>query len=797
MSDIVSTMPEQHLMNGCQVKKVAVLGAGVMGAQIAAHFSNAGFETLLFDLPQEGDEPNLLANKAIKHLQRLKPLPVAFTGMDDLIPANYRDDAAQLEDCDLIIEAISEKLEHKQALFALLEKHLSNDCIVATNTSGLSINTLAALLPERLQGNFCGVHFFNPPRVMKLVELIPGDATTPDLVDQLEALLTSKLGKRVIRAKDTPNFIANRVGVFALLNALHLASKYDIPWDVVDSLTGTAIGRSSSATCRTIDIVGLDTFSLVVKTMADSLPDDPWCSQYQLPEVVSQLISSNALGYKTNGGFYKKEKGVKVWNGDIQAYEESDVELPVEISAILKEKNWNEKLHQLQQSSHVYAQFLWEHVCEVFTYCAYHLPAIARSASDVDLAMRWGFGWQESPFEIWQSCGWSQFTLALSRQRGEDKARQPIPSWVEDIRAVYCDGESYSPSTQSFQSAYGLRCYQRQYQLEYSGGYKPAAKQVIIQETTATKLWRYINNVLVLSFKGKGGVLTATVLDDLAQALDYAEVHDQPLILWQEGNPFSYGADLKTFQALIKSGDYQAVETYLDDFQKLCMRVKYAKVPVIAALEDKVLGGGCELAMHCAERVAAFETYMGLVELGVGLIPAGGGCKELALAAFRNAGPAMQQPWLEKAFDIIGNGRVSSSAVDAQGMGLLADSDTIVMHNAELLYVATVRASALHVIGYQAPKPAPAVAVTGRKGFAMLQARIVNLREGDFISEHDSQCLTALASIFTGGDVDEHSKRNESDFLFLEKKAFLTLMKTEKTQRRIDFMLENRKPLRN
>ncbi len=782
------------------IKSVAVLGAGVMGAQIAAHFNNAGFEATLFDLPKEGADKNAIVNQSIKKLEKVRPPALAYPKMKGISAANYAEHIEKIRDCDLIIEAISEKIEHKQNLFEQVADYISPRAIVASNTSGISINKLAEILPAQLKTRFCGIHFFNPPRAMKLVELIPSHDTSPDVVDHLETLLTTQLGKNIIRAKDTPNFVANRIGVFSLLNAIQLAEKYDIAWDTLDALTGLGIGRAKSATCRTLDIVGLDTFSLVVSNMAAQLADDPWSETFRLPDSIKRLVAEGAIGSKAGKGFFSKGKNTLVYSRKTNGYVDADSSLPIAIQEILSVKDPAKKLNLLRESLHPMGQFLWQHLTDVFLYCAYHLPQIANSTKDVDMAMRWGFGWHVAPFEWWQSAGWSRTTnhLKAALENGICSASIEFPAWVETTDSVYKPGLAFSPQQNSFQNASDLPVYQRQINMDVPIGAEEKTETLTIAESNFSRLWcKKGEDVAVLSVLTKGGVVTSGVLDDIHSAVDYVEKNRMPLVIWQEGRPFSFGADLHEFQDVLASATEFDLSAYVEKFQQTSLRIKYSAAPVVAAIELQVLGGGCEIAMHADLRVAAFETYMGLVEAKVGLLPAGGGCKTMMMRAEENAAHGMLMPWLEDAFDTIASAKISTSALHAKELGLLLPHDVVVMHERELLHVAIHQAMALQESAYIPPKRNPVVSVAGRKGLGILNARLANLKEGGYISDHDYQVAKNIALVLCGGDINENTEVDEEWLLSLERQYFVDLFNQEKTTDRVRHMLENGRPLRN
>src|SRR5688500_8404519 len=450
------------------VRKAAVLGAGVMGAQIAAHLVNANVPAVLYELPPKEGDPNGNVLKAIDNLKKLEPSPLASAARASLIqPANYSQHLEQLKECDLVIEAISERMDWKADLYRKVAPHLAEDAIFASNTSGLSINQLAQAFPEGQRRRFCGVHFFNPPRYMHLVELIPAAGTEPALLDDLEKFLVTTLGKGVIRAKDTPNFIANRVGVFSLLATVHHAERLGIGFDVVDALTGALIGRPKSATFRTADVVGLDTFAHVVNTMKETLPNDPWHRYYDVPAWLTQLIAQGSLGQKTRRGVYQKVgKDIHVLDAASGTYRPSEGRADDDVVDILKNKDIAERFEKLHSSTSPQARFLWSIYRDAFHYCAVLLADIAHNARDLDLAIRWGFGWERGPFEIWQAAGWQRIArwIAEDIAAGRTMAAVPLPAWVLEPQrtGVHTQQGSYSPAKNAYEARSSLQVYRRQ-----------------------------------------------------------------------------------------------------------------------------------------------------------------------------------------------------------------------------------------------------------------------------------------------------------------------------------------------
>jgi len=784
-----------------RIRKAAVLGAGVMGAQIAAHLTNAGVETVLFDLPAKDGPKSGIALKAIENLKKLSPAPLADKNLASaIIPANYDEDLDHLKEVDLVIEAIAERMDWKLDLYRKIASHLSKTAVIASNTSGLSINTLAEALPEEMRHRFCGVHFFNPPRYMHLVEVIPTRLTDASVVEGLEAFLATTVGKGVVIAKDTPNFIGNRIGVFSMLATMHHTEQFKLGFDTVDALTGPAIGRPKSATYRTADVVGLDTMAHVIKTMGDTLADDPWHKYFKTPTVLQGLIDAGALGQKAGAGFYKKVgKDILVLDPAKRDYVPSEQKASDEVAAILAIKDPAEKFAKLRASGDPQAQFLWAIFRDLFHYTAYHLADIADTARDVDFAIRWGYGWKLGPFETWQAAGWQQVAgwIAEDIKAGKAMSDAPLPAWVTDGRnGVHGKAGSYSAASNSDKPRSTHAVYARQLFPDAILGEK-FDQGTTVWENDGVRLWTLGDDgVGILSFKTKMNTVNDHVLDGIQHAIGVAEEKLKAMVIWQTGEPFSAGADLKGALGLLKDGKFDAFESMVENFQRTSMRIKHSLVPVVAAVRGLCLGGGCEFQMHSARTVAALESYIGLVEAGVGLLPAGGGLKELAVRAAQS-NPTDSFESLKKVFETVAMAKVSGSALEAKQLGLLRESDVVVFNSYELLHVAKSIASSLAESGWRPPLPARAIPVAGDTGTATFKASLVNLQAGYFASEHDVAIASRIADTLCGGGIERGSLVDEAWLLKLERKHFVELAKTEKTQARIAHTMTTGKPLRN
>lgn len=799
-------------MSRFNVRKVAVLGAGVMGAQIAAHLVNVKVPVVLFDLPAKEGPKNGIVTKAVEGLKKLKPSPLGTVDDASLIQqANYEEHLELLRDCDLVIEAIAERLDWKEDLYKKIAPFVNEKAILATNTSGLSITAMADVLPGQLRSRFLGIHFFNPPRYMYLVELIPTKYTDGVVVDQLEGFVTTTVGKGVVRCADSPNFIANRVGVAGLLLTMIEVKNHGLSYDVVDDLTGKKMGRASSGTYRTCDVVGIDTMAHVIKTLQTGCVGDPFHAAFATPADVSALIEKGNFGQKTKAGFYKKD-GKQILQFDLKSgeYVPAGGKADKEVADILK-KPAAERLKALRESANPQAQFVWAMLRNAFHYAAVSAEGIADTCRDVDLAMRWGYGMKQGPFEIWQQAGWKQVAewVKADIDAGKAVSTAPLPAWVFDGRdAVHTAEGSWSPSKKTYVPQRDLPVYKRQYFREDvvgSGAQDAATAGKTLHEDAAVRLWTLDDEVVIASIKSKMHTISAEVTAGLTKGLELAEASYKGLVIWSQDGPFSAGADLQSMMPAFMQGGGKAIAPFEKALQDFMLSLRYSNVPSVAAVHGLALGGGCELAVHASRRVAAMESYVGLVEVGVGLIPGGGGLAYLARRAAEQLEPSKGVSgqlggdlvgFVKEGFQAAAMAKVATSAIEARQYGYLLEGDVIVPNKDELLYVAIAQVKALAESGYRAPAKR-LFPVAGRNVKATLQSTLINMRDGGFISQHDYYISSCIADVLTGGDVDYGTLVSEEYLHALERKHFCTLLDNPKTQERIMGMLSTGKPVRN
>jgi 3-hydroxyacyl-CoA dehydrogenase len=781
-----------------QMTQVAIIGSGIMGAQIAAQFAGAQYKVVLFDLKDDKNANNLVI-KGLQQMSRLKPLAYFSKASLSLIQvANLSDDLSILERCDLVIEAVSESIDIKSSVYKLVIPYLHDDAILATNTSGISIRTLANTLPQQIKERFVGLHFFNPPRYVPLVEIITHDTSEQAWLDDLETLLVARLGKKVVYAKDNAAFIANRLGVFTLLAALHHGQRLGLGLDCIDQLTGSLVGRAKSAICRTIDLVGLDILSSVIDTMANGLDKDPWHPWFKMPNWLSSLKDQGFLGQKSGQGIYHKTKeGLLVYDIEAHDYRPIRQSVSLKVKKILLNNSWEKAWVLLSQSKDPQAQYLWSVFAEVWHYAAYFSPHVADHVAAVDHAMVYGFGWERGPFRLWQDGGVELIYNAVNTfiESGQSMNKQRLSPWVDDClsKGFYDVDVPWQFSAKEAVHLPILPVYQRHHQ-SLANKHYPLKNHTIVFSNQSAHLWHEDDGVLVLSFTSKMNTIDKGVLEALMQAKSHAQRIDWPLVIWQYNLPhFCAGADLKQFITAFLFGGKRRLNKTIGTFQDSLLALKQAPIPVVAAVRGFALGGGCELLMHCDRVVASVNSYIGLVEVGVGVIPAGGGCKEMVYRASQTLDPGA---YLEKALLRISQAKVAQSAYQAKDYGYLQASDIIVHDEDSLLYVAKQQAKAMHDSAYR-PQPKRVMHAAGFDFFGRAKARILSMHAGGYILDHDVTVCLTLAKVLAGGLVDSGSEVDEAWLFQIEREGFIELAKTRATQKRVKHMLKYGKPLRN
>jgi 3-hydroxyacyl-CoA dehydrogenase len=773
-------------------RTAAVLGAGVMGTQIAAHLANAGLTVHLLDIAAPAPNKNQIVETAFQ--KALKQTPAVF--FTDKVSrritlGNFDEDLQRVAEVDWVIEAVIEKLSVKQQLLERVESLVRDDAVISTNTSGLSVQSIAEGRSESFRRRFLGTHFFNPPRYLKLLELIPTADTDPSVLDRLQWFGQLHLGKGVVVAKDTPNFIANRIGVYMTLLGIRAVSEgYTI--EEIDVLTGTLVGRPKSGTFRTADLVGLDTLLYVTDNLYPAIPNDENRETFKMPDWVRKMVETGTLGAKTGQGFYRKEKQqILSLNPQTFGYEVAQP-MHLDVEAIAKLPQVSDRLRALYQHSGRAGDFFRRLTLSLLNYSAHRIPEISDRPADLDRAMRWGFGWDLGVFEIWDALG---FVPVLTEMK---KLGMSIPAWIEEMER--------SGVTQF---------YRQDHQVYEPEGYRPlpvpddtidlpmlkADPDSILWENSEAALLNLGDGVVLYEFRSKGNTLGMKVLDGLSEALDLLESENwRGLVIGNGSEHFSGGANLAEMGVLAQEKKFDAFADLIGQFQKLMQRIHYFPKPIVAAVRGRALGGGCELIMACPQVVAAAESYIGLVEVGVGLIPGGCGLmRSVALAAERAAtdSPEHIQPFLINAFETIATAKVSTSAQEAQVLGYLPATALIIMNGDRRLEVAKEEVIRLHLQGYVPPPKRVAIKVLGRPARAALDLMAYTFQQSGFASEYDRYLADRLAYVMTGGELSAPALVDEEYLLQLERENFVPLLAQRKTQERIAYMLTTKKPLRN
>ena len=779
------------------IRKVVVLGAGTMGAQVAAHLVTAGIDVVLLDIvPKglgEGEDRSVLARKAVAGLKKLKPSPLHLPGDEALIqPGNFEDDWAQLNDADWVFEAVIEDLEIKKQLFSRVAEAAPAHAIVTSNTSGLGIAAMSAHLPEGFRRRFFGTHFFNPPRYLQLLETIPGPDTDLELMAGVERFLDEVVGKGIVRCKDTPNFIGNRVGLYAMALTLRNMVDLDMTVEEVDTLTGPATGRPKSATFRTADIAGVDVVAKVAQNLYEGAPDDPERETFILPDFVAQMLERNWLGAKTGSGFYKKE-GKEIRTLDWKTLEYRDrakPKLPA-VDAARSLEDVSERIQMILKGKDKAADFLWRVLSSSCLYAASLVPEISDDVVSVDEAMEWGYAWGQGPFRLLDALG---VAAVVERARAEERTIPPL------VEALLDSGRtSFYETKDGATTVFGPTGVQPV--PERPGVIDLAAVKAaggLRKKNAGASLVDLGDGCGLVEFHSKMNALGSDALSMIASTVKEARRNFDALVIGNQGEHFSAGANLMLVLLAAQEEEWEELDLTIRQFQGANMAIKYADVPVVVAPFGLTLGGGCEVALHGHRVRASGETYMGLVEVGVGVVPAAGGTKELAVRAHDRCADvkgADPFPFLQRAFETIGFAKVATSGAEALKM-FLTPADSLSPNPDRLIHDAREMALGAARAGYRAGRPRTDVPALGRPALATFKTAIYNLQEGGQISEHDALLGTKVATILCGGD-RAPGLASEQDFLDLEREAFLSLVGTRKTQERIQHMLKKGKALRN
>ncbi|MCY9696983.1 3-hydroxyacyl-CoA dehydrogenase/enoyl-CoA hydratase family protein [Paenibacillus alginolyticus] len=795
-----------------KIRTAAVIGSGVMGSGIAAHLANVGIPVLLLDMvpnqlqPQEEaagltlDHPkvrNRFALNAMGKLKKTNPAPLYSEAFAERItPGNLEDDLAKLGNVDWIIEVIVENLQAKQQLISRIESVWKPGTIVSSNTSGISINAMVQSASPEFKKHFLGTHFFNPPRYMKLLEVIPNVQTDPAIVSFMTDFCEKKLGKGVVQAKDTPNFIGNRIGTYGLLVTLRemLASGYSV--EEVDAVTGPAMGRPKSATFRTLDLVGLDTFVHVANNVFDLVTDLAEKEIFNTPAILKTMVEKGWIGEKQGQGFYKKvksEAGKEIQSLDLNTMEYSTSRKisSGSLEAAKQAKGTVGKLKALLSAKDRYSDLAWNILKPVLLYSAEKLDEIADSIVEIDNALKWGFNWDLGPFETWDAIG-----LKRSVERMEAEGSK-VPEWVKAWIAAGHDSFYESKEGQRFYYLKNeFRGVETRPELISLASLKQQNK--VIRSNSGASLIDIGDGVACLEFHSPNNAIGADILTMIQQSVDEVRSNYRGMVVANEGKNFCVGANVMLLLMEAQDGEWDEVDGIIRLFQNSMLKLKRLEKPVVAAPHKMTLGGGVEACMPADQIIFSAETYYGLVEVGVGLIPAGGGCKELALLASQQVrDPEVDlQPWINAIFETVAMAKVSTSGHDTKRLGYMRAGDTVVVNPDHRIYEAKQAVLRMEAAGYTPPVQEK-IRVVGENGKAVMQIAAYTMRQGGYISEHDQLIANKLAHVLAGGNVPAGTLVTEQYMLDLEREAFLSLCGELKTQQRMQYMLSKGKALRN
>jgi 3-hydroxyacyl-CoA dehydrogenase len=795
-----------------RIKSAAVIGSGVMGSGIAAHLANCGIKVLLLDIVP----PNLTgADREVKakrnaipqgNLEKaIKAKPVSafyHARLANLVEVgNTEDDLQRAAQTDWVIEAIPEVLKFKTDLFGRLDGFKGPNTIITSNTSGLKIADMTAGRTPEFKKRFFVTHFFNPVRIMELLELVPGTETDPALYADFTAWGERTLGKGIVHGKDTTNFVANRIGVFSMMNSIKVMEAHDLPFEAVDKITGKAMGRPGSAAFGTADLVGLDTFAHVTDSCYENLPNDEKRDVFKKPEWFEKMLANKWLGNKTGAGFYKKEGKEKlVLDRKTLTYVPQQKWKADSLGQAKGIEDTGARVKFLVNAQDAAGKFAWEVTRDALVYSAFRLGEIADDVFNIDNAMKWGFRWEAGPFESWDAIG---FRETVERIKAEGVA---LPKWVEDL---------YAKGGKGFYKKEGGRLYF--YDALGTGDYKPApvdfgtkgdvklwsVKQTggLIKENTGASLYDIGDGVALVEFHTKMNAIDADIVGMLNEALDYISDRNDfaGLVIGNEAEHFSAGANLMLLYMFAQSQDWASIEMMISEFQKVTQRIKYFHKPVVAAPHGYTFGGGAEVVFAAHRVRAAAETYMGLVEVGAGLIPGGGGNKEMLIRVLEHKPEGVEVdlfPYLRKAFEAIATAKVALSGVEAKAHNFLRDSDRVTININQLIGDAKRMVLGMHTEGF-APPVEPTFFLPGKSMLSNFEFALWNFTINNMASEHDAKIGKKLAYVLCGGDTHIKKPLTEQFLLDLEREAFLSLCGEEKSQARMAALLTDGKPLRN
>ncbi len=782
------------------IQSALILGSGVMGSQIAAHCVNAGLKVKLLDL-KSGDlkRPNKTAEESIQRLVKMNPAPLGDPDWAKRItPGNFEDNLEWIADTDWVCEVIVERIDIKKEMMAKIEKVCKPGTIVSSNTSGLPISQISEDVSDEFKAHFLGTHFFNPPRYMKLLEIIPTESTDDAVTEYMTGFCEKILGKGVVLCKDTPNFIANRIGVFSMASMMPWFFEGKFRAEEIDFLTGTLTGYSKAATFRTADMAGLDVLNHVAKNLYPAVPDDERREIFKVPEGLKKMVEKGAHGNKKGHGFYKKVKGEKgneylVVNPDSLEYEsQKDPEFESAAKAKKEFKTSGERLKYLVNQDDKAGKFLWEIHCDLLLYSANRIPEITDSVEAIDRAMQWGFNWELGPFQRWDAIGVEESVKRMEKEGRDvpDSVKQMLESgrksFYKDDGTVYNlatgKAELLSPPAKGAITVAAL---------------KRDGKEVWGNNSAA--LYDMGDGVALFEFRTKNQTLGFELVKSVDKAVEIVKEQFDALVIGHDNENFSYGANLGEAGHALQSGDFGMIKEAVENFQRVAVGLRYQPFPVIGAISGRCFGGGVEFMIHCDKVVAHHELYCGLVELGVGLIPAGGGTKELLLRAMEKVKEdedADPLPYLKDAFKTIGMAKVSDGGPKARKLGYLRDTDMIVMHRDLLLATAKQQARAMADAGYRPPAE-PKIKLLGQTGKSVLDVTVYIMAEAKWASPYDKVLAGKVANIMTGGGLSEAQVVPESYVLKLEREAILECFQDERTHKRMEHMLKTGKPLRN